>query len=110
MIDETINDPLNYRRCSEPFPGAAEANEALAAFFADVKAAREKHRISDVVVLVEVSHMLNGEEVRGSASSMLGDFDKVLPIVAREFGAARQRHEERLQLLIAQARKAARKR
>lgn len=104
---ETTNDPSNYRRCAEPFADAEHANEALAAFFADVKAAREKHRIADIAVLVEVSHMLDGEEVRGSASSFHGDSARVLPMLAREFGAAQQRHEDHLAALMARARKAA---
>lgn len=107
MSDDVTNDPANYRRCSEPFDDIEQANEAISKFFAEVKVAREKHRISDVVVIVEVGHRLDGDEVRGSASSMLGDFNRVLPMVAREYGAAQQRHEERLALLIARARKAA---
>jgi len=75
------NDPANYRRNSEPFPKVEQANEALAAFFEDVKIAREKHRISDE------------EELRGSASSFLGDHARVLPMLAREFGAAQLRAE-----------------
>lgn len=102
------NDPANYRRNSEPFQEIQQANEALAAFFEDVRIARDKHRIADVVVLCEIAHTLDGEEVRGSASSYLGDRGRVLPIIAREFGAAQQRHEEEIALLIAQARKSAR--
>lgn len=105
---ETTNDPTNYRRCSEPFADVEKANEALVAFFAEVKAACEKHRIADIAVLVEISHMLDGEEVRGSASSFHGDSARTLPMLAREFGAAQQRHEDQLALMIARARKAAR--
>lgn len=102
------DDPENYRRCSAPFLAAESANEALAAFFADVKAARDKHRISDVTVICEVSHLIDGEEVLGSASSSLGDSARVLPMLAREFGAAQQRHEDQIALIVARSRKAAR--
>ncbi len=105
----TRNDPATYRRLSEPFPSVEEANEALAAFFRDVQAAREKHRIADVVVLVEISNVLDGEEVRGSASSFYGDSARVLPMLAREFGAAQQRHEEQIALTITRAREAAKR-
>jgi len=78
----TTNDPENYRRCAEPFPTTEAANEALTAFFAEVKAARDKHRIADVVVLCEISHTVDGEEVRGGALSSHGDSARILPMLA----------------------------
>ena len=105
----TRNNPALYRRLSEPFPSIEAANSALVAFFADVEAARERHRIADVTVLCEVSHVLEGEEVRASASGMMGDSARVLPMIAREFGAAQQRHKEQIALVVARARKAVRK-
>ena len=102
------NDPDNYRRCAEPFESVAVANEALAAFFGEVKAARDKHRIAAVVVLCEVSYVVDGEEVRGSALSSHGDSTRVLPMLAREFGAAQQRHQDQIALIVARGRKAAR--
>jgi hypothetical protein len=106
MNTETRNNPAHYRRMSEPFPSADEANEALAAFFADVRAARDRHRIADVVVLCEVSHTLDGEEVRGAADSFMGDSARALPMLAREFGAAQQRHVDHIALTVARGRKA----
>lgn len=104
-----MNDPANYRRCSEPFPTVEAANEALLAFFEEVRAARDRHRIADVLVLCEVSHVLDGEEVRGSAFAQHGDSARALPMLAREFGAAQQRHEEQIALIVARGRKAARR-
>lgn len=103
------NDPKHYREISAPFDTVDAGNTALSAFFRDVEAARNKHRIPDVTVLCEVSHMLDGEEVRGGASSSFGDSARVLTMLAREFGAEQQRHEEKLSLILAHARKAARK-
>lgn len=45
-----VHNPKRYREMSVPFPSAEEANAAIAAFEADVEAARIKHRIADVVV------------------------------------------------------------
>lgn len=103
------NDPAHYRRMSEPFHDAVSANDALAAFFEDVKAARDRHRIADVVVLCEVSYSLDGDEVRGSARCTHGDSASVLPMLAREFGAEQAAHQERIAKIMATARKAARK-
>lgn len=103
------NDPKHYREISVPFDSVEAANKALAAFFENVEAARNKHRIPDVVTLCEISHVLDGEELRGSASSFLGDSSRVVTILAREYGAEQQRHEERIALIMAHARKAVRK-
>lgn len=102
-----INDPKKYREMSMPFETTEEANAALKAFFEDVKTAREKHRISDVVVLCEISHKIDDEEVRGGASTSLGDSARVLVMLAREFGAEQARHEALVASVIARSRKAA---
>lgn len=49
------NDPELYRQLSAPFDTAEEANTALVAFFADVRAARIKHRMPDVLTVVAVN-------------------------------------------------------
>jgi hypothetical protein len=102
-----INDPKKYREMSVPFATTEEANAALNAFFEDVKAAREKHRISDVVVLCEISHKIDDEEVRGGAFTSLGDRARVIIMLAREFGAEQARHEAAVAGVIARARKSA---
>ncbi len=103
------NDPKHYRDISGPFETIEAGNAALAAFFRDVETARDRHRIPDVTVLCEIAHVLDGEEIRGSASVSFGDNSRVVTMLAREFGAEQQRNEERLALIIARARKAARK-
>lgn len=102
------NDPKHYREMSMPFESVEAGNAALAAFFEDVKAARDKHRIADVAVLCEISHALDGDEVRGYASSHYGDSARQIMMLARAYGAEQQRHEEALALTIAHARKGAR--
>jgi len=103
------NDPKLYRQLSEPFPSVDKANEAISAFFRDIEEARKKHRIPDVVVICDITHDLEGEEVRGSATMKLGGSEHHLAMLARAFGAAQQIHEETLALIIAHERKAARK-
>lgn len=109
VTETTSNNPKHYREMSHPFPSTDDANAALSAFFADVKAARNKHRISDVVVICEVSHDFEGEDVRGSASASYGDSARFVAMLAREYGAESARHEDRLAKLMTSARRTVRK-
>lgn len=106
----TRHDPAHYRAMCVPFDDRGPANDAVEAFFADVEAARAKHRIADVVVLCEVVHLVEGEgdEVRGAAMVAFGDSTRVLTMLAREFGAEQVRHQDRIALIVAQGRKGAR--
>lgn len=106
-MNERTTNPTLYRELSAPFEKTEDANAALKAFFAAVEEARKTHRIPDVVVLCEVNSISDaGEEVRGSASANYGDAANVTPMLAREYGASRERDEQRLALMIAHARKA----
>jgi hypothetical protein len=105
-MNERTTDPKLYRELSAPFDKAEDANAALSAFFRAVDEARKVHRIADVVVLCEVNTIGDGVvEVRGSASASYGDMANVTPMLAREYGASRERDEQRLAAIIARARK-----
>lgn len=103
------NDSKLYREMSQPFSSGEVANEALQAFFTDVEEARKKHRIAEVIVLCEVSHDLDGFDVHGAASLLLGSYDKHLPMVARAYGEQRQLHEDNMAKLVAMSRERVRK-
>ncbi len=109
MGDNKYNDPALYRRMSEPFPDSETANDAVQAFFAGVEKLREQHRISDVLVLAEIGVMTDGTETRGAAQLFRGSRANIMPMLARAYGAERQRHEDDLALLMAAARGQARK-
>jgi len=104
-VTSVKNDPAHYREISTPFADVDKANQALDAFFADVKAARDKHQIPDVVVLAEVSHVLDGQEVRGSASASYGDSLKPLLMLAQAYGAEEARHADMLARLTSGGRR-----
>lgn len=89
------NDPSNYRMMSEPFDDATQANQSLEAFFADVKAARDRHLITDVSVVVQVAIRAPDGERKACASAYFGDpLANKLVLLAREYGAAREQHEQ----------------
>ena len=92
---------------SVPFADSNAANDAVQAFFSDIEDARKKHRIADVAVIVEVVIMVDDQETRGGLSMYLGSSANKLPLLAREYGAARQEHEEVIALLVKSGRKAA---
>lgn len=100
-----MNDPKRYRRMCEPFPSLEATQDAITAFFNDVEAAREKHRIADVILIAEVVHEADNTEVRGSSTLLLGDSTRALPILAREYGRHSQLHEDMMAKLTAGARK-----
>jgi hypothetical protein len=56
-----------------------------------------------VIVLCEVPHLLDGEEVRNNAMASFGDSARVLPMLAQEFGAEQARHADRIASLMARA-------
>lgn len=94
-----------YREMSAPFETRDAGNDAVSAFFTDVEEARKKHRISDVIVVVEVGMMSDGEETRGAAALYLGDPTKAIPMIAAEYGKQRGIYEEQLAQLIARSRR-----
>jgi hypothetical protein len=59
------SNPKLYGQMCEPFENQAEANEALTAFFEDVKAAREKHGITDVHLILS-GYTAGGEDDPGA--------------------------------------------
>jgi len=109
-VSDKIKNPALYRRMSEPFADGDTANTAIQAFFDDVDAAREKHRIADVLVLVEANMMTGNEETRGGAQLFRGDRANVLPMLARSYGEQRQIHEDDIALLMASSRRRVRER
>ena len=81
------DNPKLFREMSEPFNGAEEANVAVQAFCDDVKAAREKHRIANVVVGLSVNVIYeNGEEGIGGSSMNMGDLMQAQLIAATLLG------------------------
>jgi hypothetical protein len=87
-------NPELFARMSAPFDTLDEANDALSAFFEDVSAAREKHRIKNVVVIAEIATRDADGERPGAASFSCGDVSAVLPMVARKYGEEREAFEQ----------------
>ena len=87
------HDPALYRRMSEPFASIEEANEHVIPFFQELAELRKKYRIKDVSVVVECNVLdPDGKEEGSSGASLhLGHALNKLHMLAREYGAERER-------------------
>lgn len=93
-----IRDPETYRRMSEPLPSVEEANKAVEAFFADLRALREKHHIRDVLAVVQVVHRSEKGEVEGCTTLRIGSQAEALHMAAMAYGMMRSEVEQALDL------------
>lgn len=91
MSDKVVHDPVLYARMSEPHPTFEAGGVAIDAFFADVRAAREKHRVRDVHVVAAVA-VENGPP----AVSVLecGDYHVMPKLIGVALESLRQRARE----------------
>lgn len=100
-MTEAINDPENYRRMAEPFASPQEANAALDAFFDDVRAARQKHRIADVLTVTMFTvRYADGEEGAALAHCHNGEVLKAESMAAYALGSEQQRHREAINKFV----------
>lgn len=86
-----MKNPGLYRRMSEPFASAEEATAAINAFFDDLAALREKHRIADVHVIAKTNAIeTDGEEHVSISRYHLGDALHAESMCAYAYGAETQ--------------------
>ncbi len=92
-----IQDPATYEAMSRPFPSQSDAEEALEAFFHEVRAVRIKYGIRDVHLSVLDSIQEEGDAVRDVFVDMhIGSSAFAMPMAAAALGAQKGRHEQRL--------------
>jgi hypothetical protein len=102
-----INDPSLYRRMSEPHESLEAANAAWLAFYADVRAAREKHRIPDVLIVAELPFIDNGEESRAPVCSTIGNARIAVELAAFAYGQEVKAKDRRIASAVMLGEKAA---
>lgn len=95
------NDPANYRRVSEPFASQEEAQKAIDTFLDDeVAELRNKHRIKDVHICIEVHAITESGEVGMGMAAHLGDPSKALQMVASEFGLQKKMWDDSIGVAV----------
>lgn len=88
-MSRAIKDPATYRRMSEPLASATEAEAATIAFFEELRALREKHHVRDVVAIVQVPYLADGEESMRLTTLTIGSRAEALPMLATAYGYER---------------------
>ncbi len=94
-----INDPKLFREMSEPHESPEKAGEALKGFYEDVRAAREKHRIRNVMIVGEVSMIIDSEQTQAMSYQTCGEITAAEMLAAYAMGYAKRERE----MLIAKA-------
>lgn len=98
--------PGRYRELSRPHESSAAFETALTAFFEDVRIAREKHRIPDVLVVVQANVLVgDGLEGRVGGSMYFGDSLMESSLAAWALGDAQRRMSDALAATLAAGRK-----
>jgi hypothetical protein len=101
-----INDAATDRAMSEPFQSAAAADEALAAFDAELRELRRKHKITDVLCVSHFTVMSGGREAENWSSSFIGNVLMAEAMAAYSFARERAQARQRIARLLAEATKA----
>jgi len=87
---------------SEPFDTIEQADAAMDAFAADVRALRVKHRLADVYVVMMVPHRGDaGREGQVISRFSMGDTLKSEAMVAWALGREQAAHREFVERLLA---------
>jgi hypothetical protein len=85
-VSKVTRDPATYRSMLEPHASAAEADQALNDFVEDVRAARAKYKLPNVLIVADVNYMNDGEETSGRVCVNIGDSHHGYPLAAFAYG------------------------
>lgn len=95
------HDPELYREISKPFPSAEAASEAIDAFYDELYELRRKHKIPDVLVVMQVNGMTrDGQEGTMILSGMIGGAMYEESLAAYALGEASARRQEKIAAII----------
>jgi len=90
-LEGVTNDPATYEAMRVPHESAESVQDALRAFMADVKAARIKHRITDVSLVLQPRYLRDEEPTACVLVMHLGEGLQCLPMLAQAYGEERRR-------------------
>lgn len=86
-MTKKVHDPKMYRECSEPFESTTEGEAAIDAFFEDLYALRAKHKIANVLCVLQDSFVTeDGDEAPFYVKQMCGDSTRAEGMAAWVFG------------------------
>ena len=100
-IDGKFDDQENYRKLTEPFATAAEAEEACTNFLEEAYELRNKYRIHDIVYVIQISVKYEDGTVGSPVVfGSFGDEEKVESLAGFAYGMAAGRRQERIAKII----------
>ena len=108
-MNKSTTNPDLFRRLSEPHESRETLETDLAEFYEAVSKLRAEHGLLNVYILVETPVMLGDEEQTVCHSIHFGDSTAALPMVARAYGAERERHEQLIASYLKSGRSSARR-
>jgi len=93
-----MNNPKLYREMSEPHATAAEVNASLQAFFDDLGELRKKHKLRDIVAIVNTSYLASDgiEEIDGGSWFGYGNSMNYEIMLAHTLGIVQTERQEML--------------
>ena len=94
-----IREPETYKAMSVPHASRQEAEDAVNAFLDEVRAAREKYKIANVVVILETPCLKDGETVWVATMASNGDALMVPALLGYALESQAQTHEDRMNRL-----------
>jgi hypothetical protein len=96
----SIHDPANYQAMSVPFENHEQANAAINAFIADVRAARQKHHIADCTFVIAVPVGYPEGEGTGCMFGHIGDVANAEMMLAHALGQLQRDRRERVEKVM----------
>lgn len=103
------HNPTRYRELSQPHASPAVLDESLQAFFDEVSAARERHKLANVFLIVKTPVMDSTQkEVEMGSTLRLGDSFRMIELVAWAFGKEQADQREMVASAVAHGKGTAR--
>ncbi|MGE3889442.1 MAG: hypothetical protein AB7H81_23675 [Vicinamibacterales bacterium] len=101
MSEQSQKNPKLWREMQEPHENGPAVNAALEGFFKALGAAREEHRLADVLVVARVLYLNEaGEEVEALALQTYGDALRSESMAAYAYGQFAARRQEHIGELL----------
>lgn len=96
LLREGKHDPKRYLKCAQPFPSKDAGNAALTAFMEEVEAAREKHLIANVSIVIKDSCDYGNDVGEFMVRGHFGNSLEEESMLAYAYGQASAGRQERI--------------
>lgn len=94
------SDPKLYRELSVPFPDMEAADKALDAFADDLSAIRKKHKISDIMCVIQVNASQGDDDGVLTFTVSFGDPLRKAAMLAQALGKEQAEFANRIAKLL----------